>query len=257
VKSRRIWAHLAVTGLLLASASARAGDASALFREALRHDLDGSAADMRIAVDLYRRAAEAGLPEAQFNMAVMLDSGRGVKPDVAAAAVWYARAAAHGNRRAAFNLGQLYEAGEGVPKNPDLARAWFQASDLPAARTRLAAVRRPPAAPGSVLAPVLLEPANEAAAAPGSDGIELVWTSPAQPRPVRFFVEARAISANGSREIYAGFVETSSLAVPLANVDEGLAWRVLAVVGGNGSGYAASPWSYLGRHASGAPGASN
>ncbi len=31
-----------------------------------------------------------GCPEAEFNVAVMLDSGRGVRPDLAEAAVWYA-----------------------------------------------------------------------------------------------------------------------------------------------------------------------
>ena len=67
-----------------------------------------------------RRAAESGHVQAAFNVAAMLDSGRGAPRDVAQAAIWYARAAAGGNRRAAFNLGQLYESGEGVPANIDL-----------------------------------------------------------------------------------------------------------------------------------------
>jgi len=73
--------------LLLAFAqsatSASAEDPSALFREALRQDLMGGSTGARLAFDMYRRAAEAGLPEAQFNVAIMLDSGRGVSPDVA------------------------------------------------------------------------------------------------------------------------------------------------------------------------------
>jgi TPR repeat protein len=60
-----------------------------------------------------------GHTQAQFNVAAMLDSGRGAPRDVAQASIWYARAAAGGNRRAAFNLGQLYESGEGVPANID------------------------------------------------------------------------------------------------------------------------------------------
>ena len=88
-----------------------------------------------------RRAAESGHTQAAFNVAAMLDSGRGAPRDVAQAAIWYARAAAGGNRRAAFNLGQLYESGEGVPANVDLSRAWYAAADLPAARERLAETR--------------------------------------------------------------------------------------------------------------------
>ena len=82
------------------TASAREDAASSWFEEALRSDAGG---DARSAFALYRRAAEAGLPAAELNVAVMLDSGRGVAADTAEAATWYARAAVHGEVRAAYN----------------------------------------------------------------------------------------------------------------------------------------------------------
>ncbi|UXN67440.1 sel1 repeat family protein (plasmid) [Phyllobacterium sp. A18/5-2] len=239
----------AVATLLLAFAqsatSAGAEDSSALFREALRQDLKGGPADARLAFDMYRRAAEAGLPEAQFNVAIMLDSGRGVSPDVAQAATWYARAASHGIRRAAYNLGQLYEAGQGVPQNVDLARAWFKASDLPAARARLTAIRSGGAKAATLSAPVLVAPADGELIGSGANNVELVWTARQGPEGVRFFVELRALVPSGSREIYSGFVDVSSLNVALSSSFKGaFAWRVFAVAQGSGR-YAASNWSYL------------
>lgn len=239
----------AVATLLLAFAQSatwvRAEDSSALFREALRQDLKGGPADARLAFDIYRRAAEAGLPEAQFNVAIMLDSGRGVSRDVAQAATWYARAASHGIRRAAYNLGQLYEAGQGVPQNDDLARAWFKASDLPAARARLTAIRPSGAKAETLSAPVLVAPADGGLIGSGADNVELVWTARQGPEGVRFFVELRALVPSGSREIYSGFVEVSSLNVTFSNSLKGVfAWRVFAIARGS-SRYAASNWSYL------------
>ena len=75
----------------------------------------------------YRTAAEAGVVAAEFNIAVMCDSGVGTARNAAEAAVWCASAAAHG-ARAEYNLAQLYEAGDGVPRNLDVAKAWYAAA---------------------------------------------------------------------------------------------------------------------------------
>jgi TPR repeat protein len=213
------------------------------FREAIRLDLTGSPADVRRAFELYHRAAQAGLPEAQFNVAVMLDSGRGVAPDHAQAALWYARAASRGNKRAAYNLGQLYEAGQGVPRNPDLARAWYRLSALPAARARLALVRRDGAKGLTLTAPMPVAPTEDGVAADLTE-VELVWTASAQPEPVRFYVELWDVSHGSPQEIYSGFTESSSVKVSLPGDNRRYAWRVLTVAGGVGR-YAASDWVYL------------
>ncbi|MER9232166.1 sel1 repeat family protein [Mesorhizobium sp. M0622] len=234
--------------LLLALAEsvtpASAEDPSALFREALRQDLMGGPTGARLAFDMYRRAAEAGLPEAQFNVAIMLDSGRGVSPDMAQAATWYARAASHGIRRAAYNLGQLYEAGQGVPQNVDLARAWFKASGLPAARARLTAIRSGGAKAATLSAPILIAPTYGELIGSSANSVELVWTARQQPAGVRFFVELLALVPSGSSEIYSGFVDISSLNVALSSHKGAFAWRVLAVAR-RGGRYAASDWSYM------------
>jgi TPR repeat protein len=174
-----------------ASSAAPEGSAEAQvwFERALALDLGaGGAPDAILAFDAMRRAAEAGHPQAAFNVAVMLDSGRGARRNVAEAAVWYARAAARGIRRAAFNLGQLYESGEGVPANVDLSRAWYIASNLPAARERLAELSSTADRPAHVQAPKPLFPVGKSSLEVGDQQVDLVWTSFLEPEPVRFFV---------------------------------------------------------------------
>lgn len=230
---------------LLGTLPAVGAEPATLFREAMRHDLTGRPAEVRIAFDLYHRAAVGGLPEAQFNVAVMLDSGRGVTPDVAQAAIWYARAASRGNKRAAFNLGQLYEAGQGVPRNPGLARAWFKASALPAARLRLAALRTGDDEAMQLTAPRIVAPTADEVLGSGTASVELVWTSWSQPGPVRFFVEVREVFGSQSQEIYSGFADTSSVNVVLPDTRSNpVVWRVLAVATATGR-YAASEWAHL------------
>jgi hypothetical protein len=161
---------------------------------------------------------------------------------VAEAAIWYARAAAGGNHRAAFNLGQLYESGEGVPANADLARAWYAAADLPAARVHLAETKSPADRPALVQAPEPLFPVKNSALEPGLQQVDLVWTSPIEPEAVRFFVELRALDARASREAWSGFVDVSSLRLPLPPGAQNLAWRVTAVARGSAN-YTISSWS--------------
>jgi hypothetical protein len=189
-----------------------------------------------------RRAAELGHTQAEFNVAAMLDSGRGAPRDVAQASIWYARAAAGGNRRAAFNLGQLYESGEGVPANVDLSRAWYTAADLPAARERLAQTRAAADRPALVRAPEPLFPSRKSPLHPGLEQVDLVWTSPLEPEAVRFFVELRILDAGAPREAWSGFVDLSSLRLPLPPGAQTLAWRVSAVARGSAN-YAVSGWS--------------
>jgi hypothetical protein len=213
------------------------------FERALALDIGAAGApDAVQAFAAMRRAAESGHTQAAFNVAVMLDSGRGAPRDIAQAAVWYARAAAGGNRRAAFNLGQLYESGEGVPANVDLARAWYAAADLPAARERLAETRSPAGRPAPIQAPEPLFPVKKSSLEPGLQQVDLVWTSSLEPEAVRFFVELRTLDAGASHEAWSGFVDVSSVRLPLPPGAQNLAWRVSAVARGSAN-YAVSGWS--------------
>jgi TPR repeat protein len=65
----------------------------------------------------FTKGAEAGLPNAMFNLACCLDEGKGVAAaDYPAAADWYRRAADAGVGEAAANLASMYTSGRG--------RAW-------------------------------------------------------------------------------------------------------------------------------------
>jgi Sel1 repeat len=219
------------------------GLAQTWFERALSLDIgaEGSPDAVR-AFAAMRQAADLGHSQAAFNVGVMLDSGRGVTRDVAQAAIWYARAAAGGSRRAAFNLGQLYESGQGVPANVDLARAWYASADLPAARERLAETRSPADRPAVVQAPEPLFPLRASALGPGLQQVDLVWTSSLEPEAVRFFVELRILAPGASREAWSGFVDLSSVRLPIPPGAQTLAWRVTAVARESAT-YAISEWS--------------
>lgn len=246
--ARRLW-----------TAQAEAGDPAAQLGLGTLYDLgQGVPRDPAVAYDWYRRAAVAGFPAAEFNVAAMCDTGDGVPRNVAEAAVWYGRAAAHGHRRAQYNLGQLYAAGDGVPRNPEQAEAWFRAAaaDLPAAAERLAAMRRAggearprPPSPADAARPLeaalLVAPADGdviPVLAGAANVVELVWTSPAQPVPVRFFVQLLALDSVEPHEVFATYLdETATLAMP-DRVPGRYAWRVYAV-GRSLAHYAPSEWS--------------
>jgi len=66
------------------------------------------------AVKWYTKGAEAGLPDAMFDLGTSLDKGGGVvAPDYLAAADWYRRAADAGDGRAAHILSSMYTLGRG------------------------------------------------------------------------------------------------------------------------------------------------
>jgi tetratricopeptide (TPR) repeat protein len=227
------------------SAADRAGDAQAAFDLGLLYDLgEGVAPNAATAFQCYRRAAEAGLGAAAFNVGVMYDSGRGAPEDRNAAALWYARAAVLGQARAAFNLGQLYEAGEGVPQNIDAAILWYSraAADIPeaASRAQRLAAQRPAMVPGPLIPPAPAWPA-QGTVVRSAGAVQLVWSAPAEPEPVTYFVELEARENGSFREVTAGYFKSTAVAVTLPD-DEAFAWRVYAVAT-NGSAYAISAWT--------------
>lgn len=75
---------------------------------------------------LLQPLAVQGRPEAQFYLGMLLDKGKGVREDAAAALHWYRRAARAGYVNAQYLLGLKYARGDGVA--PDDARAveWYR-----------------------------------------------------------------------------------------------------------------------------------
>lgn len=106
--------------------AALAGDAAALYEIASRaaegRDLPQ---DMSLALHLYERAAQAGLPPAQEKLALLMEKGIGRERDPKQAAIWYERAAQGGNVRAMHNLATLLVSG--LNGKPDYATAfrWY------------------------------------------------------------------------------------------------------------------------------------
>ncbi len=64
-----------------------------------------------------QRAAELGDRDAQYNLGVFYERGIGMSRDYFKAVAWYERAASQegGHRRAQFNLARLYASGKGIP----------------------------------------------------------------------------------------------------------------------------------------------
>ena len=77
------------------------------------------------AAALLGRMANSGNAEAQYQLASLYRSGRGVPLDEALAFKWMKAAAERGHARAQFNLGSMYLAGRGVGRDIDQARTWL------------------------------------------------------------------------------------------------------------------------------------
>jgi hypothetical protein len=104
------------------------------------------AGEMAGAFLVWRRAAEAGNPEAELEVAQFYDPlspqpKSGFTPDGVRAADWYERAALAGNVEAQRKYGQLLaKGGAGLPADPAKAKSWLQqaaAQNDPAARKAL------------------------------------------------------------------------------------------------------------------------
>jgi len=96
---------------------------SAGLQESLEgHQRGGSAKTVRE----WRSLAAAGDSNAQYNLGVIYDFGKGVPEDDAEAAKWYRLAAGQGDAMAQFNLGLMHANGEGVPKDDAEAVKWYR-----------------------------------------------------------------------------------------------------------------------------------
>jgi hypothetical protein len=69
--------------------------------------------------------AQAGDPDAEFDIAYDYETGEGVPQDLTKAAFWFRRAAEQGDAGAQYSLALLYNTGNGVPQ--DYAEGYFWA----------------------------------------------------------------------------------------------------------------------------------
>lgn len=80
------------------------------------------AGDFATALREFRRAAEAGLHLAQYNLGVMYYTGQGVEQSYETAFHWLSQAAQQGHLNAMFNLATMYYNGQGM--NSSLMQMW-------------------------------------------------------------------------------------------------------------------------------------
>jgi localization factor PodJL len=110
------------------AAAPPAENAQALYDDGVRR----IEAKDRTGLDSLRKAANLGLPRAQFYLAKLYEAGEGgVKRDLVEARRWTERAATAGEARAMHNLALYYYKGEGGERNSTKAASWFRkASDV-------------------------------------------------------------------------------------------------------------------------------
>lgn len=105
---------------------AEQGDRDAQYNLAILYKQGkGAMQDKAKAAKWFRKSADQGLADAQYHLGRMYDTGDGVQQNFGYAAVWYKKAAKQGNPLAQTNLGVLYANGEGVKQDLVLAYVWL------------------------------------------------------------------------------------------------------------------------------------
>jgi len=105
------------------------GHADAQYNLALMYEHGrGVTQDDKEAVKWYRKAAEQAYASAQYNLGVMYEHGRGVPQDDKEAVKWYRKAAEQGYANAQYNLGVMYAKGQGVIQGNVYAHMWLNIS---------------------------------------------------------------------------------------------------------------------------------
>jgi TPR repeat protein len=103
------------------------GDADAQYNLGFSYQSGhGVAQDYVEAMRWYRKAADQGNTAAQNNIGVLYRNGWGVAQDHGEAMRWYRKAAEQGDATAQYNLGIVYARGLGVPADLNEARSWMQ-----------------------------------------------------------------------------------------------------------------------------------
>lgn len=75
-----------------------------------------------------RKAAEQGLPQAQYNLGLLYENGEGLPRSQADATTWFRLAAGQGHTDAQVSLATQYFLGRGAPKDYAEAARWYEAA---------------------------------------------------------------------------------------------------------------------------------
>ena len=106
--------------------AADAGDSTAMHKLGLAYfNGNGLGADHTKALEWFHKAANAGNGESMYKLGLICQTGDGVPKDYSEALNWYHKAAKAGNSDAMHNLGGMYYSGEGVAKDNVKAMEWL------------------------------------------------------------------------------------------------------------------------------------
>ena len=120
-------ADKAVDKIAQLRAKAEAGDPEAQFELAWAYYVGKNVAQSyEEAVKWYRKAVEQGHTIAQYNLGVSYERGEGVAQSYEEAVKWYQKAAEQGYANAQYNLGVCYDRGKGVVQSYEEAVKWYQ-----------------------------------------------------------------------------------------------------------------------------------
>lgn len=122
--TKRLAVFAAGCGLFLGQGVSQAAGASGQRIE--RGPAQVAVAPARPEVVRLREAAVGGDPQAQYDLAVALDCGRGVKKDRATSLDWLRKAAEQGHVQAQGALGWRYMAGSGARRDDSAAFEWLR-----------------------------------------------------------------------------------------------------------------------------------
>jgi TPR repeat protein len=108
-------------------AAAQAGDPEAQYQVGYMYQVgQGVGADPVTALQWYHKSAEQNFANAQSQIGYLYQYGVGVPQDYVEALHWYGLAAAQGFKTAQFQLGYLAQHGMGAPKNYETALKWYR-----------------------------------------------------------------------------------------------------------------------------------
>ena len=87
-----------------------------------------NAGEYQTAERIFMQFAKQGFADAQFNLALMYDNGKGVPQDYQTVLKWWTSAAEQGFAEAQYSLGLMYDNGHGVPQDDVYAHMWHNIS---------------------------------------------------------------------------------------------------------------------------------
>ena len=106
-------------------------DAQTAYRRGVRlASEEGAVTNMAMVFTLITKAAQAGLSDAQHDLAAMYSEGMGCATDQVAALSWCQKAAAQGDAESLALLGYLYAIGKDVPADPVQAAQWNEQASV-------------------------------------------------------------------------------------------------------------------------------